>query len=97
MQDLAEYVAALKTIDPANAAYSMCEESHQAISQILDKVLSHRPGESKPRNTVSDVRDTIEGQAIAQDPSDVLGAGGNGSPDYADYHDIEDTFLMPMA
>jgi hypothetical protein len=45
IQEISEFLSVLKSVDQSNAAYPMCEQSHRAISHILDKILSKRPDE----------------------------------------------------
>jgi hypothetical protein len=92
IQDLAEFVATLKSVDRSNAAYPMCEQSHQAISHILDKILSHRPGESRPVETTTAADD--ESYAVAS--QDITAMGGLGDYGFSGNIGLGDDFLMPM-
>lgn len=92
IQDLAEFVATLKSVDRSNAAYPMCEQSHQAISHILDKILSHRPGESRPVPTTAQAHD----ERSAMDGQDITALDGTGDFGFAGNLGLDDDFLMPM-
>ncbi|KAH8171558.1 hypothetical protein LIA77_08325 [Sarocladium implicatum] len=96
VQDLAEFVTMLKTIDPANAAYPMCEQSHLAISQILDKVLSHRPGEGRSATQNSAAGHDGREQTAAMDQIEENGVDEAGCLAFAEESGMDDPFSMPM-
>jgi hypothetical protein len=93
IQDLAEFVATLKSVDRSNAAYPMCEQSHRAISHILDKILSHRPGE---RDTAQKVQPQNEEALSLKQGKGLERSVGMGDFAFSGNLAMDDAFLMPM-